>query len=1341
MIKKISRPGIAALALIVCAVLLFAAVAVASPVRSSEAADVTSSDGKYYSAFDTYDEALKAAEDLNRRVDEEGIVLLKNQNNALPVKTGSTVSVFGVAQSTLVDGAGSVNNTDGGTLGEALEAEGYKVNPTLRNFYESSARVTDSGFNVPGSQGYEYTDFSNTVDRSIGLYNDMAVLVFGRHSAEGSDKSMNTGEAEDEKAPDGSSYGWTHKQLAKNAEGNIYKHQLQLTDREEALIEFVKDQGFGRIVVVLNTSATIEIGNLEDDPAIDGIAWIGGPGAMGYKTLAKIISGEVNPSGKTTDLWQRDFTLDPTWQNFGNNRQTGSTHAITINGKNISGAYTEGDNNWRDGNFGLYKMDYEEGLYFGYKLYETAYKDLQVANGGTLSGQYNNTQYDYDYQVIYPFGYGLSYTTFSYSNMKVYTDASLSEELTGSVNPTEFATADGDNRSATKKLYVTVDVENNGERAGKEAVQIYVTAPYRADDSDPTVDKPFVSLVGFAKTDEIAPKDTETVVVEVNVQDIASYDYSDANNNNLKGYELDSGEYVIRAMGNSHAYADPDSTVVGYDEAKFTLSGDAYLKYDDYADREVGNKFSTENGVFDSMRTADFTVTDNDPMTLLTRSTLTTAYPVAPEYDEKTNLYPGNDITDEMGKTVQFYDAYSLDNQFYGTNFETFSKDGWIVDTIYTKTNVDIDDPSMPWVQEANAAFAADGRATVNKWTQQPGGAREGRYDITLSDLYGKDPFGSAEDQKAWDDFMNQLTYTDMINIFGNYQSSSFEEIDFYALAATDRTSLILYSFHDNTVLAATFNTELAEEQGIIAGSMMLLKGLNTYWGTNVNIHRSPFQGRSMEYMSQDPILTGYIGAAYTYGGSSTGAVFYIKHCPLNEQETDRGRQNLFTFASEQAMREIYFKPFQMAVQEGGAKGMMGAFGRIGTIPVNTNYNFTTSVVRGEWNFMGSITTDAYSGLKQCCPPDLLVRAGTDTIATETLSGTWDPTLRNGLGGVMVGKKSGEEQADDPYQSDVQYYFVRKAAMWFCWVHANSAMNRQGLEYSDFKDWGTVSSLYGYIEMSSGGTPQNVAYDQGASVNITTAMKNDAVSVKGAQSVRYDISAGTLPAGLTLNGETGAITGTLTAAAGEYSFTVRMIVDHWAKKTLVFNMTVNDAFSYASGPNDSGNMSAAAVGKMFMGQLSVKGATDETVWSVSSGALPAGMTMDAGGTITGTPTESGTFEFTATATTGGTAVSKTYTIVVAEGEPSGIQMQVSDGYIQWKYEDEDEWHNIIAVSELKGEKGDTGAQGEKGDPGEPAEGGCGSAMADGTLVIVAAAVLAVGAVGGIVAFVRRRKNK
>lgn len=494
-----------------------------------------------------------------------------------------------------------------------------------------------------------------------------------------------------------------------------------------------------------------------------------------------------------------------------------------------------------------------------------------------------------------------------------------------------------------------------------------------------------------------------------------------------------------------------------------------------------------------------------------------------------------------------------------------------------------------PWMADVEAA--AD---EMTAWDQT------GTYGILLREMSGINPF--SEDvltdgrfagktgKQAWCEFMNSLTFDDEKALVGQLQKLTMDSISMNALNGQDSAwnYASTFNFTCNTILGATWNPELSRSKGVLIGNMALLSGNNTWWGNSANTHRSPFAGRVFEYPSEDPILTGIISSNETLGAVSRGLTTYMKHCTLNDQETFRNGLNLFAWVSEQAVREIYFKSFQLCAQEGQATGVMGAFARAGRVSINVNYNYVTGLFRKEWGCDTiSFTTDMYVGMKNCTPLDMLVRAGTDTIATSEMSGTWDADKK----AVVLA---------DGTVSAAQWYTTRQCAMIFLWTHANTAMNNNGV---DFSDW-TAQELH----VSQAVAPENLDVKSGVE----------------AQKMVYTISSGELPSGLTLN-EDGTITGTPTAKAGVYTFGVQAAADNWVKAKRQYTMTIDTAFTI---DETEAYLDEEFFAAIQSDMVNVDNYSQGVVYSLKEGKLPAGLTLNENGEITGTPSETGNFTIT-----------------------------------------------------------------------------------------------------------------
>lgn len=824
--------------------------------------------------FDTKEEARLNGERVNERITEEGFVLLKNDSNTLPLPKGAKISVFGKNSVNLVyggsgSGAGSGEFTK--TIFESLTAAGFSYNPTLKSFYESSdsgsGRSSNPAMENDGSISLKVgetpqSSYTQSVKNSYRDYDDAALIVLSRIGGEGWDLPR--------------------KMVDKN--GNLVEgardandHYLQLDQNETDLIKAVCDE-FEKVIVIINSSSPIELGFL-DDPEhyayhenIGAAIWIGAPGDTGIMSLGRILNGDVNPSGRIPDTYARDFKKDPTWFNFGNNLIPNGQDYLSVKDKKTTYIYSY--------------VDYEEGIYVGYRYYETR----GFTDGETW----------YNENVVFPFGYGLSYTTFS-------------QEIANK------QTLQNTTITADKKIQVNVKVTNTGSVAGKDVVQLYVTPPY----IEGGIEKSHVVLAGFAKTGIIQPGASETVTVEIDPYYFASYDYNDKNQNGFKGYELESGKYIIRLCANAHEQIDSFEATV----------------------QEPGIKYET------------------DPVT---------GYSVVNRFD---------DIDDELGSILSRTD-------WKGTFPATRTTQERELDALTNQkinsiaTNNPFQTNEFPIIGEEN--------------------------DVTLRDLVGKD-----YDDPLWDELLNRLKVNDMINLFNNgaFQTAAIMEIGKPRTNDADGPAGFVNFMSDPSVgavygtshyacepiMAATWNVDLLFDFGEAIGNEALIgdeRGDGTpysgWYAPGINLHRSPFGGRAGEYFSEDSFLSGMLAAYEIQGAMSKGVYTQVKHFAVNEQETSR--RGICTWLDEQTLREIYLRPFEMAVKIGKTRGMMSSFNRIGAKWTGGDYRLLTEVLRNEWGFRGMVICDFNTGSHM--DSRQMAYAGGD-LNLQTFNQEWKPKISN----------------------------------------------------------------------------------------------------------------------------------------------------------------------------------------------------------------------------------------------------------------------------------------------------------------------------------------------------------
>lgn len=788
------------------------------------------------------EETSAAATELCEDIADEGIVLLENENNTLPLAEGTKLNVFGWSSTNPVyGGTGSGSLSDSYptvSLLEGIENAGFEVNQDLVNFY------TEYRADRPmvGMWGQDWTVPEPTMDdyeaagvfESAKEYSDKAVVVIARSGGEGADLPTSLDpEVEDTFNAEGGMFGASGLRYSENKDDlDASKHYLELTNRERAMLERVTAD-YEDVVVIINAANTMELGFVEEYDSISSVLWCPGTGQSGFNSLGSILAGEINPSAKTSDTFVRDLTATPTFNNFGNFKYDNMDEFETSEG-------------------GVSFVNYTDGIYVGYRFWETA------AEEGFIN---------YDETVQYPFGYGLSYTTF--------------EQEMGDLN-----VSDGN-------ISVDVTITNTGDVAGKDVAEIYYNPPY----TNGGIEKASVNLIGFAKTGILEPGQSETVTVEFTAEEMASYD-----DINAKAYVLEAGDYEISLRTDSHTVVDTKTYTV-----------DETVAYGEDNARSTDEVAATN--LFDEAR---------GDLTYLSRAN------GFANYAEATAAPTNFTLADEVKATF-----------FNNSNYDP---------TVY---NDDADE--MPTT-----------------------GAKNG---LTLADLRGVD-----YDDPQWDELLDQLTISDMDGMIalGGYQTLAADSVGKVQTIDCDGPASINNNFSGQgsigfpagVMISNTWNVELAEAFGESIGTMADEMGVSGWYAPAMNTHRSAFGGRNFEYYSEDPVLSGDIACAAVIGAENQGVYAYLKHFALNDQETNRNAQ-LCTWFNEQSAREIYMKPFEICVKEGGAKAVMSAFNFYGTEPAGASSDMLNDVLRGEWGFRGFVLTDYY-GVYGYMDADREIRNGND---------------------------------------------------------------------------------------------------------------------------------------------------------------------------------------------------------------------------------------------------------------------------------------------------------------------------------------------------------------------------
>lgn len=849
-------------------------------------------------------EAFANAQEVNLKLAEEGFVLLKNENAALPMNKGARISVFSKNSVNLSyggSGSGGFDTSNNKNLYESLNDAGFVTNPTLKRFYESSqsgpvrtanSSDLDNGDNQKiATAETPQSKYTDAVRNSYADYSDAALVVITRIGGEGFDLPRYQGDSEGAVSVD--------------------SHYLELDQNEIDLLTAVTDGTFKRVVVVFNTPSSFEATFLKDSAyaafadKIDAAVWIGFTGSNGITALGEILNGDVNPSGRLVDTWAADFTKNPSFVNFG----TGCLPDTTD--KYDGGMY--------------YSVDYEEGIYVGYRYYET--------RGETDGEDWYNAN------VVYPFGYGLSYTTFDWT----VGDASASEIELGTT------------------ITVPVTVKNTGSVAGKEVVQLYASAPYTLGG----IEKAHKVLVGFAKTKLLQPGESETVTVSFDPYSAASYDYRDANSNGFSGYELEAGEYTLYVSRNAH---ESEKTIA------LNLAADVQIGTDPTTDSEVVNRYTDSENFLDSDWQLD---------TMLSRA-------------DWEGTWPTPQTAQQHAGTDRLYEEIRSEEHNNPTDF---------------------DSEEYPW-------FGEEPTLTL-------------RDLLPSAEAEGYEPVVSYDDER-WEELMMGCDEEEMIALINNgaYHTLAMESVGLPATIHGDGPSGFTCfmskeqvngtcQYVSEPVMASTWNIDLMNELGEAIGEEGTIgdkatgQPYSSIYAPGVNIHRSPFGGRCSEYFSEDPFISGMMGAAEVQGIQSRGVLPTVKHFVANEQETHRSIGGDLSWLSEQALREIYLKPFEYTVKLGETRGIMTSFNRIGTRWTGGDYRLLTEILRNEWGFNGLVICD-FNTIPQYMIPRMMFYAGGSLDLATQQSAMWTDCDTSDAGDAIVLMRA---------VKDVMYALVNSNAM------------------------------------------------------------------------------------------------------------------------------------------------------------------------------------------------------------------------------------------------------------------------------------------------------------------------
>ena len=845
----------------------------------------------YKSDYSSTTELLESIEDLGERMSEEGTVLLKNENNALPLSKDETqkLSLLGFSSYYPVQGGDMGSSltenegTDADTVDfvEALAAKGFSINEDLQNLYKSLESEFKTEVNMWGNivEYYHITapatdgvfaseepsqETMDSVDsqwkESMDDYNVMLVTI-GRSSTEngtylpgvdGVDASQDLNQTD----------------------------PLGLSDDERDLINAAveaKESNGGKVIVMLNNANAMEIDEIKNNDGVDAILEVGLPGGYGFYGVADILSGEANPSGHLTDTYAVTNANSPAAQNLGNYEWINADPTVNINAEEVEA----------------------EGIYTGYKYYETRYADtvLGQGNADATVGSSTGKAWDYDNEVSYPFGYGLSYTTF--------------EQTLKSVD------VDLENRTVTAE----VEVKNTGDVAGKDVVQLYTSVPYTDYDIENKVEKSAVQLLDYEKTDMIEPGESQTVTITADAQDMASWDSTCDNEAGTTGnWILDNGTYYFTVGNGAHEAV---NNVLAAQDQKVDGNKDNVQTWE-LGDFDSSSFAVTLNGtpVENQLQDADLNNWMEDTVTYLSRNDWEGTWP---------ETYKDLTATNEMISTMA--DDYSDIEANGDPSSVTFGADNGM--TLANLKGVD--------------------DITDERWDDL-------MDQITLEECLIRTGLGGTSTKTIESITSPEAIQNDGPNGFnsyplGQYANSDDSTGDPCVIAEDDpNRDYKMGVMAVETVIGQTFSKQLAEEWGKVIGNYSLWANTAIWWGVGTNLHRTPYNARNHEYFSEDAVLTAGQGAAIIEAGHEYGVLIAPKHLAFNDTEINR--TGIAEFMTEQAARENELRGVQSCIEDANALAVMTAYNRVGCVTSNAHTGLLLNIVRKEWGFKGLMSED-----------------------------------------------------------------------------------------------------------------------------------------------------------------------------------------------------------------------------------------------------------------------------------------------------------------------------------------------------------------------------------------------
>ena len=903
-------------------------------------------DYKFKSDYATTTELLDSIEELGEKMNEEGSVLLKN-NGALPLSEEETqkLSLLGFSSYFPVQGGdmGSDFRENAGTdadtvdMIDAFTSKGYSLNPTLQKMYESMKEsfkterllpwgsITYYRTTAPGV-GETFTSLEPSQDKltetdptwkdSLKDYN-VSIITIARASGENCEYIP--GEA-----------GVSPEQDLNQAD------PLGLSDTERDLINAAveeKEKNGGKVVILLNNANAMEIDELKKNDGVDAILQIGFPGGYGFYGVADILSGEVNPSGHLADTYLVNNESSPAIRNYGNFGWTNADPAYFINSE----------------------MVYAEGIYTGYKYYETRYADSVMGQGNAddAKGSSDGNAWKYENEVAYPFGYGLSYTTFERSLDKVKVNL--------------------EDRTVTAE----VTVKNTGKAAGKDAVQLYVSVPYTDYDREHKVEKSAIQLLDYGKTEELQPGESVVFTLTADAQDMASWDSTCENEAGTAGnYILDAGDYYFTVGNDAHDAMDNVLAAQSYSETDgMTAGGNAEnVRTWSLDEIDTATFAETQNGtlVENQLQDMDLNYYMQDKVTYLSRDDWSDTWP---------EIYKDLTATDEMVKVMQndlveIKEQGDPDSVEYGKNNDM---------SIARIKGVDWEDEKLDQVVS----------------------------QVTLDEAMVRIPFGNGGVQPIASVTSPKVNGADGPNgpssmALGQNANTNTDSPDPCVVEESDPNAKYSFGTMSNeTVIAQTFNKELAAEYGKAVGNYCLWSNTHILCGPGINLHRIPYCGRNHEYYSEDSVLAQYQAANYIEKAQEYGVIMAPKHFAFNDSEINR--TGLATFMNEQTARENGLRAVQASIEDAGDLGMMTSYSRSGCTAGNAHYGLLMNILRKEWGFKGLMTedfiTDAnYAVLKEAvhCGVTATCFSGDDSVDAVSAAFEYWTMDRVGKDAVML---------------------------------------------------------------------------------------------------------------------------------------------------------------------------------------------------------------------------------------------------------------------------------------------------------------------------------------------------